>query len=274
VVRVVFSDESGINSEKDSPNVVVAAVMLNLDVQWPVLPSEIETIIRIHGHDPAHYELKGSALINDLRKAKRNPTEKNQKFEDESSLIWAGCLLKLFEHGVPVFVNAVNKAGYAFVQSMPATTDLFQGISPYMATFSQCLREADNYIHTESPREHLLWISDDAKIHEADLKDALRSIREVQRMNFKDRFPALEFPEPRLSNITDTIYFGASENSRALQLADLCATTVALHLQKEPLVKPFFKMLEPQIKNGVVAPLFRGMDKLRTPKSGNDPANE
>jgi hypothetical protein len=126
-------------------------------------------------------------------------------------------LLKLFEHGVPVFANAIDKAGYSFIQSMPSNTNLFQDISPYMATFSQCLREADNYIHTESPKEKLLWISDDAAIHEADLKDALRSIREVQRMNFKDKYPALEFPEPRLSNITDTIYFGASKNSRALQ---------------------------------------------------------
>jgi hypothetical protein len=274
-VRVVFSDESGIDSEESSPNVVVAAVMLNLDVHWPVLAGEIEKIIHAQGHDPTRYELKGSDLIKDLRKAKREPSEKNLKFETQSSLIWAGCLLKLFEHGVPVFVNAVNKAGYGTVQSIvrrhnfgaavnPAR--LFHNISPYMAAFSHCLREADNYIHTESPKEQLLWISDRAQMHESDLKEALRSIREFQQMNLTAVFPHLEYPEPRLSSIADTIYFGDSKHSRALQLADLCATTASLHLQKEPLVQPFFDILLPQIKNSFIAPLFQGMDQFTVKK--------
>jgi len=77
-----------------------------------------------------------------------------------------------------------------------------------MATLSQCLREADNYIHTVSPKENPLWIADDAGSYEIDLKQALRSIREVQRMNLSGAFPQLEFPEPRFSKITETIYFG------------------------------------------------------------------
>jgi hypothetical protein len=278
-VRVVFSDEAGIDSDDASPNVVVAAVMLNLDVRWPALANDIEKIIRVHRHDPARYELKGSDLIKDLRKAKRDPSEKNLKFETESTLIWAGCLLKLFDHGVPVFINAINKAGYKIIQSMERRHDfgaevdparLFQNISTYMAAFSQCLREADNYIHTESPKEQLLWISDNAKMYESDLKEALRSIREFQQMDLTGVFPpGLEYPEPRFSGIADTVYFGDSKHSRALQLADLCATTASLHLQKEPLVEPFFKLLRSQIKNNFIAPLFLGLDQFVSKKAPN-----
>jgi hypothetical protein len=275
-VRVVFSDEAGIDEGEYSPNVVVEAVMLNLDVHWPALANDIEKIIRAQGPDPTRYELKGSALIKDLRKAKRDPSEKNLKFETQSSLIWAGCLLKLFEHGVPVFVSAVNKAGYGIIQSLESLHDfgagvnpkrLFHNISSYMAAFSQCLREADNYIHAESPKEQLLWISDDAKQHESDLKEALRSIREFQLMDLAGLFPGLEYPEPRFSGIADTVYFGDSKHSRALQLADLCATTASLHLQKEPLVEPFFKLLRPQIKNNFIAPLFLGLDQFASKKA-------
>lgn len=258
-MRVLFSDEAGINNDEDAPNVVVAAVMLSLDSHWPVLAQEIERIIRTQDHDPARYEIKGSSLIKDLRRAKRDPTERNLKFEQRSSLIWAGCLLQLLKQSVPVFISAVNKSGYAWIQSQGK---LFAGISAYMAAFSQCLREADNYIHSSSPKERLLWISDKAQMHESDLKEALRSIREIQQTDLRKQFPKLEFSGPRFSNIADTIYFGDSKHSRALQLADLCATTASLHLQSEPLAVPFFRMLGPQIKSGFVAPLFLGMDKM------------
>lgn len=263
-MRVVFSDEAGINNDSDAPNVVVAAVMLNLDNHWPALANDIEEVIKIQGHDPSKFELKGARLIADLRRANNNPSEKAAKFDRESTFIWTGRLLKLFQHGIPIFINAVNKAGYDFVKAhVEHAGNLFKDISAYMAAFSQCLREADDYIHSESPKENLLWISDDAKKHEADLKDALRSIRDVQQFNLKALYPTLDFSEPRFSNTADTIYFGPSKHSRALQLADLCATTAALHLQQEPLVKPFFDLPRPQVKNGFVAPLFLGMDKMR-----------
>ena len=69
-----------------------------------------------------------------------------------------------------------------------------------------------------------------------------------------------EFPEPHFAHIADTIYFGHSKESRALQLADLCATILALTLRGDPVVQPFTQLLRPSLKNQV-APLFLGMDK-------------
>lgn len=54
-----------------------------------------------------------------------------------------------------------------------------------------------------------------------------------------------------------TIYFGNSEESRTLQLADLCATTLALHLSGNKHVEEYYHSVRAQLVNEVL-PLFRG----------------
>ncbi len=61
-MRIVFSDESGTGSEIDEPNLVVSALVVNLDSQWPALPQDLEFTLEGQGLDPAKYEIKGAGL--------------------------------------------------------------------------------------------------------------------------------------------------------------------------------------------------------------------
>jgi hypothetical protein len=63
------------------------------------------------------------------------------------------------------------------------------------------------------------------------------------------------------SLIVDTVYFGNAEHSIALQLADVCCSTVTLHLLEKfykwtPVVAPFYELIRPQIVTGDIVPTF------------------
>jgi hypothetical protein len=54
---------------------------------------------------------------------------------------------------------------------------------------------------------------------------------------------------PSLPNfhIIDTIYFGNSQESRALQLADVCCSTITRHLRGDPIATRYYKLLLKQM---------------------------
>ena len=154
-LRVAFSDESGTGSKADEPNTVVAAILLNFDVHWPVLANDVEGVIRLAGGDPERYEIHCTQLMNDIRRGIKNPNEKNTKFKNRAELVIGLSLAYLFNHGIPVFGAAVDRAGYAAVRPhQPEYAD----IDSYTAAFSQVLREADNWVHSDCPKEQILWI--------------------------------------------------------------------------------------------------------------------
>src|SRR5258708_28413467 len=73
VVRVVYSDESGVGSEHDEPLTVVAALMINIDSQWhPLLESIEQTLRRIlRTKDVSRYEIKARNLYHQIRRNDR-----------------------------------------------------------------------------------------------------------------------------------------------------------------------------------------------------------
>jgi hypothetical protein len=70
--------------------------------------------------------------------------------------------------------------------------------------------------------------------------------------------------QPSDSHIADTIYFGASSDSRALQLADLCCSVITAHLrvtydynrQKQPRreLAPYYSLISRQVVNDGTPP--------------------
>jgi hypothetical protein len=119
LMRVAFSDES--SADSGGPDTIVAAVLTNLDVQWPHVPEEIEALIHSTGKDPQKYEIKGSALLNDIRRALQNPSEKNGHFGNQARQIIAGILGILCKHAIPVFCGVVNKAGWNYLLELAGT---------------------------------------------------------------------------------------------------------------------------------------------------------
>ncbi len=227
--------------------------MLNLDSQWPQLPEDIDFTLAQQIPNPVSLELKGARLYRQIRRGLRlsdNEDETDRSYE--ASHAFHCCFTALIRHGVPVFGAAVDRMAFKQLQEKGQFADL----NPYSIAFGECLRQIDNYAHTMLPREQILWIADRAGHYEASMKDVLRAMRETQKA--LGGMPPPGFSEPRVSHISDTIYFGNSHESRMLQLADLCATTLAFHLRQEAYAERHYEQMRPQLVNEVL-PLFRGM---------------
>ena len=61
-----------------------------------------------------------------------------------------------------------------------------------------------------------------------------------------------EFPTTKLDHIIDTVYFGDSKESRALQIADACNYIIRRHLAGKPDAASYFNMLVPQLQLGPI----------------------
>jgi hypothetical protein len=251
-VRVVFSDESSANS--GGSDTVVAAIMANLDSQWPQLPEQVEKLIEQQGIDPKHYELKGADLFRDIRRAIERPSERRDDFAKRAKILITGCLSVLYTHGIPVFCGVINKVGWEFLRQQTGLTEA----TPYALAFGSALRDANNFIHT-STKEPLLWVSDDAGSHRTSLEDALRTVRALEKVNWDEIAPGMEFPESPPVYIAETVCFADTKKSRALQLADVCASIIGNYINEQDYATPFFNVLRSQLKSSW-APLFLGTD--------------
>lgn len=251
-VRLVFSDESG-NGSKDDPNTVVAAILVNFD-WWTELQEQLEGLIEAQGIDPATYEIKGTRLARDIRVARLHPSTEHERRAVAAKAIWNGAMGLLYLHKVPVFGAAVNRAGFAELCKFPPQEPFIdrEAVTPYMTAFADCLTQVDRYVHTLLPHDEILWISDKAGDHENRLKNVLKGIRTIERkFDLRQFDPRL--PEPHILHIKDTIYFGHSHESRGLQLADLCAATIAYHLRGETDIEDFHTLLTIQLVNRIKA---------------------
>jgi hypothetical protein len=153
---------------------------------------------------------------------------------------------------IPIFYGAVHREGYKRVfTNDPSET------GPYALAFYECADAIDRYTHREIPKEKILWIADRSKA-EARLKEGLLGFREMRLMGWDEilkgtglegiRLPSLH--EPHVAHITDTIYFGDSKESRALQLADVYSSTITRALNGDALGTEFY----PLIRNSVERP--------------------
>jgi len=64
------------------------------------------------------------------------------------------------------------------------------------------------------------------------------------------------------THLADTIYFGNSEESRALQLADVCCATITRQLRGDPAALPYYRALRGQIVNDGARPEFEGAEQI------------
>jgi hypothetical protein len=256
VVQVVYSDESKAEYGLHGPLTVVAAIMLNMDSQWHPVRNDIEAaVIRSNiTKKPTTYTIKGRTLYHQVTNGK----------------VEAGKLIKLLmliarRHMLPIFCGAVDNVGLekTFGPSFPNAEAIVNGIDPFKIALETCMAKVDQYIHVGFTTEQVLWIHD--KGHEGHAKDSLRgfrSLREMQENEFQNEMageldhPPLLVSGADVTHIADMIYFGNDEESRALQLADVCCSTITQYLLGNPLAIPYYDILRPWIINEGL-PLYR-----------------
>jgi hypothetical protein len=233
VVRVVYSDESGTGSVKDEPITVVGAIMLNLDSQWEPVEADLAEL-------PSRREFKGKNLYKDLRK-NRHAVEADE-------------ILRLFlsipmNHHVPIFFGAVDRAAFARNKKgvLGVGSQLAGSHTALDSAFQHCFDQVDSYALAAFPRERILWIADHNEPKEADIRQRHNWFNigvAVDVPGLMGLRPAKQTHQPR---IVDTLYFGHSKHSRLLQLADICCSTIMLHLRKSELVEPYYALIRRRV---------------------------
>ncbi len=250
VVRLIYSDETGVGSEADDPLTVVAAVLIHADEQW----GPIETAIRALETDlvpprrHGRYEFKASRLF------------RRRRVGDNGEIL-RRFLAIIREHELPVSYGAVPRASIG-----PSVRSLFTRLSDDAAAaataaqelprnvllglaqnlaFVMCATVVDEVFSANFPNERGLWIADENRVTTA----MKASMREYQ--NFVAS--GLDFPLKTFAHIVDTVYFGKSHESRGLQLADACNFVIKQHLLGDAEIGAFYSIIEP-CTNGMAAP--------------------
>jgi hypothetical protein len=261
VVKVVYSDESGVGSQ-DELLTVVAAIIVNMDEQWHLIEP---ALIKVRQSLPPNLledgrAIKGRLLYGALRK---EITETRAAREALASILGLTANLK-----VPIYFGAVERKGFAEYHARVRKTDYEQEMTAYDVAFEQCLTNVDQTISTLLPKERLLWIADRSdKQREPSTKTTLEMYRLLrQKHRLTRRIAAQKDDAPLIADhaicVADTIYFGNSKESAALQLVDVCCSTITLHLletwyRRNPVAQDFYEIIRPQIINEAMPQYIR-----------------
>lgn len=271
IVRVVYSDESGVGSIKTEPLTVVTAIVLNIDNQWEPVEAALH---RAEAMTPRKLlfkeQLKGSLLYGAVRKG----VPRARKALTEILSIPA-------RERIGIFYGAVDRAGCH--RSLRWAKD-GSPVAEYHAAFADCLDRVDTAAKIFAAGERVLWIAhqSDKEREPATTSGHLwhriftearpRTNPKAAAVSGKDLYDGMTVASSVViestgekSSIVDTVYFGNAENSIALQLADVCCSTVTLHLLEKfykwrPIVEPFYELIRPQIMTGDIVPMFLKRD--------------
>jgi uncharacterized protein DUF3800 len=219
-LRVVYSDESGVGNPTKEPITVVAAIVINMDRDWHSIENDLRTIISETPPDllENNRSLKGRNLYSLIRK--------NIPGSERATDILNRSLGVLIKYRIAVFYGAVDRAGLQNYQADLSIPDEERQATSYDIAFGECLARLDAAALTFTD-ERILWIADRSdKEREPATKSALAYYRFQQSL----KIGSLVSEDATRIAIADTVYFGHSEESVALQLADICCSTITNYL--------------------------------------------
>jgi hypothetical protein len=244
-LRVAYSDESGVGSLKAEPISVVTAIVMNMDKSWAAVESGLRRIIKSCPKNLLfrEQELKGALLYGAAR-----------RHISKARTILAQTLAITVNEQILIYYGAVDRKGWelnAKVAKDVAQTSKNKPELLKMAAidraFDTCIARVDNFAAVIG--EHVLWIADVSDPErERSTKVGLSWIQSLKATGHDPisyRFIKRNYDRVR---IADAIYFGRSHESLALQLADVCWSTITLHLlekfyQWRPIVEPFYEII-------------------------------
>jgi hypothetical protein len=242
IVKVVYSDETGMGSMKTEPLTVLTAIILNLDRQCKPVEKSLRAILAKtpKGLLENGRELKGKNLYSAVRKGIR-----------EAGETLTNVLKVIHNESIPIFHAAIDRANFEIYKSILNETQREKKMTAYEMVFENCVAVIDDTVRTFT-EESTLWITD-----RSDRKREPATRRRMDEHRVREtadvllgRYTVLKGGE---TTIADTVYFGDSHESLLLQLADVCCSTVNLYLLEKyyswrPCVKPYFDIIEVHLR--------------------------
>ena len=269
-MKVVYSDESGTGGDlKKEPITVVTAMLLNIDSQWIPVRDAVEGALReVYGLSDAQmakYAIKGKTLYHKIEHG------------DSKAIELVTRLLRIpKQQKVPIWYGAVDRDGYYYQMENLHLRDFNyrDAIPPFRIAFEHCMNIVDGIMRAIFPDEQVLWIHDGGSL-DKHAKRTLRSLRALLKEIREDdeayppsspfHTPSTIRPQDLISCIADMIYFGNDQESRLLQLADVCCSTIARALRNDKVGMPYYEILRSQINNDGTRPSYENARKTVAP---------
>ena len=260
ILKVVYSDESGTGGDlKIEPITVVTAMLLNIDTQWIPVRDAVENALReVYGLSDAQmakYAFKGKTLYHKIERG------------DAKAIEFVARLLAIpKKEKVLVWYGEVDRDGYYYQMENIHLRDFNyrDAIPPFRIAFEQCINRVDGVMRAMFPNEQVLWIHDGGSLDEH-AKKTLRNLRSLLKEIQADAehfppdhpmHPPPFEPQDVITCVADMIYFGNDQESRLLQLADVCCSTIARALRNDKVGAPYYEILRSQILNDGARPSY------------------
>lgn len=228
-MRVVYSDESGVGRRKDEPLTVVTGIIINVDKEWRRVEKKLLAIYESTPNNllekkKGGYVLKGRLLYWKFKNEAPSAVEVLRK----TLAIPAEC-------DIPIVYGAIDRK--SFEENHPSRKlsprerkMIGSDATDYDLAFRQCLQKVSK-VARQFTGEKVLWIAE-----RCDRQREL-STRMIHRIHGISVEGTIDFTKPDWilmrddpMTIIDTIYFGDPTESIALQLADVCCSTVTRYL--------------------------------------------
>jgi hypothetical protein len=179
------------------------------------------------------------------------PENRRSKFEFHASDLFGqlrkeinktllkGILSIPFKRHLPIFSAAADRKG---IGRLLKTDDIDKiTIIAQAACFTLAAAQLETALTTFPWRglyEKVLWIAESAKAATM-MKEGLKLFQQTPLFAY--------VPSTKFEHIIDTIYFGNSHESRALQLADACNFVIRHRLMKNQAIDPYYRLIEMQL---------------------------
>jgi hypothetical protein len=218
-----FSDESGTGNINLEPNLVVAAIVVNPDEQWNNMERAMRELVLKYVPEQLRegYEFHAYKIFRQLHKGN------NRQLLTELLHIPEKCK-------IPIFKSVVSRTTMREWYPNYSAKELLE-ITETIA-FLMCAKKVEFFFSAFRPEEKILWIADRVNIADG-IKKHIKRLQDAPAVG--------TLLEVKLNHIIDTIYFGDSRDSLALQLADAVNFVIRGHFTGKKGIDQFYKLLPP-----------------------------
>lgn len=243
LVRVTYMDKSGVSPRE--PTLVEAAVIIHGDDQVIPVEEYLERLVAKHiPEEKRNGFVFHAAEIFGGGDKKCIFHNKEEWPEDRRLAILDDLVAVPHKFGLPVCVGIVKKDSFRAQQTDKPHTDLEMSVAIHAMAIIQCEIGVELWMRANTRNEitHLIAENNnDVRIAAKEAHMLLRGKDEIEKEGLMDH-PCFPFVR-----IRDGLQFTTKEESRLLQIADICAWSVRRAVNKVPNFLRFYDPIYPQI---------------------------
>jgi len=241
LVRLTYLDDAGLFNAKQEPFIVIGGVMIDADRQMIPVEDHIQELVWKHipEKDWVGFAFHASDLWHGGPYFKRDNWPLKKRLE---------ILAELAE--IPRQFGLVMVAGFQERALMrhhrfpPNTDDKTKELAAYNNAMVRFCESVERFMRESAPDEITMLIAED--------RDTVRQLLKQWHIVYRDKDLVAGLLGPRLTyfpfeRIRDTIHFAKKDESRHLQLADLCTFIFKRRLLKDEHIRPFYAAIKPRL---------------------------